>query len=62
MKILQVMGGYLDGGAEIFYIDALSALSNSNIEQYAIINKRNKKGIAKLKVLNIPFKTVSFNK
>jgi len=62
MKILQVMGGYLDGGAEIFYIDALSALSNSNIEQYAIINKRNKKGIAKLKALNIPFKTVSFNK
>ena len=56
------MGGYLDGGAEIFYIDALSALSNSNIEQYAIINKRNKKGIAKLKALNIPFKTVSFNK
>ena len=62
MKILQIMGGYLDGGAEIFYIDALSALSNSNIEQYAIINKRNKKGIAKLKALNIPFKTVSFNK
>ena len=62
MKILQVMGGYSDGGAEIFYIDALAALSNSNIEQYAIVNKRNKKGITKLKALNIPFSTVSFNK
>jgi len=62
MKILQVMGGYSDGGAEIFYIDALAALSNSNIEQYAIVNKKNKKGINKLKALNIPFKTVSFNK
>ena len=62
MKILQVMGGYSDGGAEIFFIDALTALSNSNIEQYAIVNKRNKKGITKLKSLNIPFSTVSFNK
>ena len=32
MKILQIMGGYSDGGAEIFYIDALSALRNINIE------------------------------
>ena len=62
MKILQVMGGHSDGGAEIFFIDALAALSNSNIEQYAIVNKRNKKGITKLKALNIPFRTVSFNK
>ena len=62
MKILQVMGGHSDGGAEIFFIDALTALSNSNIEQYAIVNKRNKKGITKLKALNIPFSTVSFNK
>ena len=62
MKILQIMGGYSDGGAEIFYIDALAALSNLNIEQYAIVNKKNKKGIKKLEELNIPFKTVSFNK
>jgi glycosyltransferase involved in cell wall biosynthesis len=56
------MGGYSDGGAEIFYIDALAALSSLNIEQYAIVNKKNKKGIKKLEELNIPFKTVSFNK
>ena len=62
MKIIQIMGGYSDGGAEIFYIDALAALSNLNIEQYAIVNKKNKKGIKKLEELNIPFKTVSFNK
>ena len=49
MKILQIMGGYLDGGAEIFYIDALIALKNVNEEQYAIVNKKNKKGISKLK-------------
>ena len=62
MKVVQLMGGYLDGGAEIFYIDALSALKNSNIEQYAIVNKKNKKGINKLKELSIPFMAVSFNK
>jgi glycosyltransferase involved in cell wall biosynthesis len=62
MKILQIMGGYSDGGAEIFYIDALSALNNINIEQYAILNKKNKKGIKRLEELNIPFKIVSFNK
>ncbi len=56
------MGGYSDGGAEIFYIDALTAIQNVNIEQYAIVNKRNKKGIKKLEQLNIRFKTVSFNK
>ena len=62
MKILQIMGGYSDGGAEIFYIDALSALRNINIEQYAIVNKKNKKGIKKIEELNIPFETISFNK
>ena len=62
MKILQIMGSYKDGGAEIFYIDALAALKNINIEQYAIINNKNKKGISKLKELNIQFTTVSFNK
>ena len=62
MKILQIMGGYSDGGAEIFYIDALSALRNINIEQYAIVNKKNKKGIKKIEELNIPFQAISFNK
>ena len=62
MKVIQLMGGYSDGGAEIFYIDALTALKNSNIEQYAIVNKKNKKGINKLKELSIPFMAVSFNK
>ena len=58
MKVVQLMGCYLDGGAEIFYIDALTALKNSNIEQYAIVNKKNKKGINKLKELSIPFMAV----
>ena len=62
MKILQIMGSYKDGGAEIFYIDALRALQNKNIEQYAIVNTKNKKGIRKLKELSIRFQTVSFNK
>ena len=62
MKIIQIMGSYNDGGAEIFYIDALAALKNINIEQYAIVNYKNKKGISKLNELNIPFTAVSFNK
>lgn len=56
------MGGYSDGGAEIFYIDALTALNNINVEQYAIVNKKNIKGITKLRELKIPYKAVSFNK
>ena len=56
------MGGYSDGGAEIFYIDALTALNNINVEQYAIVNKKNIKGISKLRELEIPYKAVSFNK
>jgi len=62
MKILQIMGSYSDGGAEIFYLDAIATLNNLNIDQYAIVNKKNKKGIMRLESLNIPFKTVSFNK
>ena len=44
MKILQIMGGALDGGAETFFIDAIKALKNKNINQHVIISNRNIKG------------------
>ena len=62
MKILQIMGSSSDGGAEIFFIDALLAIKNKNVKQYAIINKDNEKGIKRLQELKIPLKTISFNK
>ena len=47
MKILQIMGGAEDGGAEIFFIDAITALKNKNINQHVIINNRNKNRVKK---------------
>ena len=38
MKILQIMGGAGEGGAEEFFIDAIEALKNKKINQYIIIN------------------------
>jgi glycosyltransferase involved in cell wall biosynthesis len=61
MKILHVMGGANDGGAEIFFADALLALNNSGINQQAIVNKSYKK-IKKLEQLDIPIHQASFNK
>ena len=42
MKILQIMAGAGEGGAEEFFIDAIEALKNKKINQYIIINNRNK--------------------
>ena len=62
MKILQIMGGAEDGGAEIFFIDAITALKNKNINQHVIINNRNKNRVKKICDLRVPFNTASFNK
>ena len=41
MKILQIMGGAREGGAEEFFIEAVEALKNKEINQYVVINKKN---------------------
>jgi len=56
------MGGAEDGGAEIFFIDAITALKNKNINQHVIINNRNKKREKKISDLKILFSTASFSK
>ena len=56
------MGGAEDGGAEIFFIDAITALKNKNINQHVIINNRNKNRVKKICDLRVPFNTASFNK
>ena len=61
MKILHIMGGANDGGAEIFFADALLALNNKKIDQQAIVNKCYKK-INQLDNLSISIHQASFNK
>ena len=62
MKILQIMGGASEGGAEIFFIDAITAIKKKKIKQHVIISNRNKERIKKVIDLKIPYSTSSFNK
>ncbi|MDB4040086.1 glycosyltransferase family 4 protein [Methylophilaceae bacterium] len=62
MKILQIMGGAGEGGAEEFFIDAVEALKNKKINQFLIINKKNQKRVKKISGLKILFATASFSK
>ena len=56
------MGGALEGGAEIFFIDAVTALKKMKVKQHVIISNRNKERIKKVIDLKIPYSTSSFNK
>ena len=56
------MGGALDGGAETFFIDAIKALKNKNINQHVIISNRNISRIKKVSNLGISHDVASFNK
>ena len=56
------MGGAGEGGAEEFFIDAIEALKNKKINQYIIINNRNKKRVKKISDLKILHTTASFGK
>lgn len=62
MKILQIMAGAPTGGAEIFFVDAITALQQKNIKQFVITRPDNHQRIAQIEALNIPHKTASFNK
>ena len=48
------------GGAEIFFIDAMTALKHAKIEQRAIIRPNNDERIKQIHNLNIPVKTAGF--
>ena len=56
------MGGASEGGAEIFFIDAITAIKKKKIKQHVIISNRNKERIKKVIDLKIPYSTSSFNK
>ncbi len=62
MKILQIMAGAAEGGAEFFFVDALQALKQAGIEQYVITRSNNPERLTQLRALNIPVETASFNK
>ncbi len=62
MKILQVMGGAQNGGAETFYMDSLHALAETPIKQYALIRPENEPRIQSIHKLDVPFKTAPFKR
>ena len=62
MKILQVMGGAQNGGAETFYMDSLHALAETSIEQYALVRPENEARVQSIHKLNVPLKMAPFKR
>ena len=60
MKIFHIMASSKDGGAEIFFADAVKAINSIGLQQFALVHPKYKK-IGDLLALNVPIKTASFN-
>lgn len=62
MKVLQVMAGDSVGGAETFFVDAVKAIHEENIDQGVVTRNNNAQKINEITKLGIPLTTPSFNK
>lgn len=62
MKVLQIMAGAPVGGAETFYMDGMIAISETDIQQYALTRNNSEKRIDAIKQCHIPYQTASFDK
>ena len=60
MKSFHIMASSKDGGAEIFFADAVKAINSIGLKQFALVHPKYKK-IGDLLALNIPTKTATFN-
>lgn len=56
------MAGAANGGAEIFFGDALAALQGSGVQQYVVTRPDNRERIDDISVMGIAVKTASFSK
>ncbi len=61
MKILQIMAGDNNGGAETFFLDAVTALSETDHQQHVITRANNDFKVEKIRQLNIPFDVAGFS-
>lgn len=62
MKILHAMAGASVGGAETFFVDAVKAINEIQLEQFVVTRDNNAHKTKEIKKLNIPLKTASFGK
>lgn len=62
MRILHAMAGGAFGGAETFFVDAIKAIHEENIEQFVITRNNNDQKIEEIKKLDIPLEIASFGK
>lgn len=60
MKLLHLIAGAAHGGAETFAMDAITALSGKNIEQF-VLCRPHENFLNPLQQANIPFKPLSFS-
>ncbi len=62
MKILHAMAGDSVGGAETFFVDAVEALDETDVQQRVITRANNDHKLSVIKGRGIPLDTASFNK
>jgi len=61
MKILHIIGAPKNGGAEIFFTDAVKALEKAGVEQRVLHHKKNLFHASEMKKKSIPTIIASFN-
>ena len=59
MRVLQVMAGAVQGGAETFYVELVSAMQRAGIEQQAVIRNHPER-LARLKQAGVPLVQLPF--
>lgn len=61
MRVMQVMAGAKVGGIETFFFDALCALADAGIEQYAVTRPNMLAGLERLRGRGVPAATADFS-
>lgn len=62
MRVMQIMAGAVVGGIETFYFDAVAALAEAGLDQFALVRPYASTGIAKLRAKGVPYATADFSK
>ncbi|MGE0597395.1 MAG: glycosyltransferase [Hyphomonadaceae bacterium] len=62
MRILQVMAGAKEGGAESIMLDAVLALAEAGIEQHVVTRGENENRLAALRDAGVPYTAAKFDK
>ncbi len=61
MRVMQIMAGAEVGGIETFFFDAVCALADAGVEQYAVVRPNMHAGLQQLRARGIPSATAEFS-